>query len=162
MRVIIAGSRDYDDWETAYEYIKKSRFVITEVVNGMARGVDKIGLYYAIDNKLPVKNFPADWDNLGVAAGPIRNAAMAEYADAAIIIINSYSKGAMNMWHQMSQRNKRFYVTFLRNGVYSSTIADPLTTEDHKNDTPIDTPRRSTVEDDSGLFRFFESTSRTD
>lgn len=158
MKVIIAGSRDYEDWETAYKYIEQSKFVITEVVNGMARGVDKIGVYYAIDHKLPIKNFPADWNTLGAAAGHIRNEEMAKYADAAVIIINSYSKGSMNMLSHMNTYKKRFYCVFLKNGVYSSTLMDELTEKDHKNnDTPISTPRSPTTEDETGLFRFFES-----
>lgn len=86
---IIAGSRSATDHlspdglqrfiNTA---IETADFTPDIVVSGTARGVDQAGERWATDNNIPVAQFPADWDEHGRAAGPIRNERMAQYADS--------------------------------------------------------------------------------
>lgn len=98
MRVIIAGSRDYHNYDTLLEMIDECGWNITEVISGGAKGVDALGERWAIENDVPLKIFPADWEKHGRAAGPIRNRKMAENADALIAIMKGHnSKGTMNM-----------------------------------------------------------------
>jgi hypothetical protein len=78
--VIIAGGRDYELTETDLE--KLGELPIREVVSGGASGVDLGGEKWAESRGIPVKRFPADWKRHGRGAGPRRNRAMAEYADA--------------------------------------------------------------------------------
>ena len=52
-----------------------------------------------------VAEFPAEWD-LGKHAGFLRNADMADYADAALVIWDGKSKGSADMLSQMHKRNK--------------------------------------------------------
>lgn len=82
-KTIIAGGRDTEF--TRYDVMNLGYFNITEVVCGMCRGVDREGEKYANIMGLPVTRFPARWELFGAAAGPIRNAQMAEYADSAIL-----------------------------------------------------------------------------
>lgn len=70
---------------------------ISEVVSGTARGADRRGEAWANMNNISIKRFPADWDKYGKAAGHIRNAEMAKYADAAIIFWNGVSPGTRSM-----------------------------------------------------------------
>ena len=58
---------------------------ITEVISGGATGADTWGEHFADDMGIHVKYFPADWKTHGRAAGPIRNAEMAKYADAVVL-----------------------------------------------------------------------------
>jgi len=97
MKVIIAGGRDITDPNLVLEAIDKSWFNITEVVCGMARGVDTLGKEWAEAHGIPVKEFPANWSKFHRAAGPIRNAEMAKYADALIAIMKPGSKGTKSM-----------------------------------------------------------------
>ncbi len=90
VRIIIAGGRDFDD----YEVLKKSVHDVIydlvydgrcsdykcEVVSGTARGADSLGEKFAVEKKFEVKRFPADWDTYGKRAGYIRNEQMAKYA----------------------------------------------------------------------------------
>lgn len=112
MKVIVAGSRDGFVAQNVFEAIEQSPFVdkITEIVSGTARGVDRDGEYYARTNNIPIKQFPADWKNLGKSAGYIRNAAMAQYADALIAIWDGKSKGTENMIATMRLMNKPVHV----------------------------------------------------
>ena len=82
MKLIIAGGRDYDltvgDFSSLMDLMPR----VTEVVSGGATGVDQQGEMWADFYGFPIKRFPADWRTHGKAAGPIRNAEMAAYADA--------------------------------------------------------------------------------
>ena len=65
MKVIIAGSRDCEDYVSLLVAIHLSHFEITEVVSGCARGADKMGERWAEEHGIPVKRFPADWNKYG-------------------------------------------------------------------------------------------------
>jgi len=97
MKVIIAGSRNITDYNAIKNIIEQSQFEITEVVSGMARGIDSLAVKYAQENNIQLKQFPADWNKHGKSAGPIRNTEMANYADALIAIWDGQSRGTKHM-----------------------------------------------------------------
>lgn len=114
MKCIIAGDRNIVNKSILEKAIKKSGFTITEVVSGGTRGADTLGEEWAKEHGIPVKEFPADWNNLAVegvvvktnawgkqynaAAGMLRNKQMADYADALIAIqTNGKTPGTQNM-----------------------------------------------------------------
>lgn len=97
MKVIIAGSRDYHNYETVCQAIANSNFIIDVILSGGASGVDELGAKYALENDIPLETYPAEWHVHGKAAGPIRNRKMAENADALIAIWDGQSKGTKNM-----------------------------------------------------------------
>lgn len=119
MKVIIAGSRTITNEslvKTIIEtFLDENKIQITEVVCGMCEGVDLLGKLWAEENKIPVKEFPADWKMYGKVAGPIRNAHMAEYADAAIIIFTGPSRGSKSMEREMKKVNKPLFVYEVKN-----------------------------------------------
>jgi hypothetical protein len=114
MKVIIAGSRHmpFSSFPLIGQAVEKSGYNITEVVCGMARGADQFGAKWAYENKIPVKKFPANWDEHGKAAGPIRNAEMAMYADAAIIFIWDGSRGSADMDRKMRNLKKPVFTVW--------------------------------------------------
>ena len=100
MKVIVAGSRDFEDYALLKKFLDKLvifRSDFTEIVSGTARGADKLGERYAQEHNLAIKRFPADWEKYGKAAGHIRNRQMAEYADACVVFWDGQSKGSANM-----------------------------------------------------------------
>ena len=113
MKVIIAGSRSITDPDIVYSAIEASRFTITEVVCGYARGVDMIGLRWAKENYVPYRIFPAQWvDRDGERnwnAGFERNERMADYADALIAVWDGVSGGTKHMMQCMGKRAKPIY-----------------------------------------------------
>lgn len=110
MKVIIAGSRDFHDYDIVLSAIKESQFNISEVVSGGANGVDAMGEQYAEENNIILKIYPADWKKHGNAAGPIRNKQMAKYADALIAIQKDNSKGTKNMIETALKEGLKVYV----------------------------------------------------
>lgn len=49
---------------------------IDELAHGAAKGADNFAGVWAKEHKVPVKEYPANWDLHGKAAGPIRNQEM--------------------------------------------------------------------------------------
>ena len=97
MKTIVAGSRKITSLVIVYRGIQSAPWFATEIVSGGAQGVDRAGEKYAEDTGTPLKVFPADWNKHGRGAGFIRNAQMAEYADALIAIWDGESRGTTHM-----------------------------------------------------------------
>ena len=84
MKIIIAGGRDFNN----YELLKKSclkiigsyTFSPIEIISGRATGADRMGEKFANEIGYPLRVFPANWEEFGKSAGFIRNKEMAEYA----------------------------------------------------------------------------------
>lgn len=99
-RVIIAGGRNIVDKSLIKVVILESNIKIDECVSGCANGVDKISAQICRDLNIPVKEFPAKWDEFGKSAGYRRNEEMAKYVgkDGFLILIwDGASKGSGHM-----------------------------------------------------------------
>jgi len=98
MKVIIAGSRTIWSYKSVCEAVAISGFTISKVISGNAKGIDKIGIIWALINKKPFQIFNADWKKYGNrSAGFIRNNHMAKEGDALIAIWNGHSTGTKHM-----------------------------------------------------------------
>lgn len=118
MKLIIAGSRDFNDYDRAKAFIKNTLhywfhnhitgnyYFPTEIVSGGATGADKLGERYAEEMKFKIKLFIPDWQKHGRSAGPIRNKEMAGYADVLIAFWDGESRGTKNMIETMERMNK--------------------------------------------------------
>lgn len=73
-------------------------------------GADYLGELYAEHIGVKVAKFPANWTKYGPAAGPIRNAQMAKYADALVAVWDGDSKGTANMIQEMRVLGKPIHV----------------------------------------------------
>jgi len=101
-RVIIAGTRDFSDYQLLRDKCdailsSKRQNSNIIVVSGTARGADRLGERYARERGYEIRQFPADWLNDEKKAGPIRNAKMADNADALIAFWDGQSRGTKNM-----------------------------------------------------------------
>ena len=126
MKVIIAGSREINEYSIIVSAIQESNFDITEVVSGGARGVDSLAERYANENKITFKKFVAYWNDLdlpgvrvktnnqgkkyNVLAGIWRNREMALYGDALIAIWDGKSRGTKNMIDEAKKKNLKIYI----------------------------------------------------
>ena len=101
-RVIIAGTRDFNDYQLLCDKCDailsaKRQDSNIVIVSGTARGADRLGERYARERGYQIRQFPADWLNDEKKAGPIRNAKMADNADALIAFWDGQSRGTKNM-----------------------------------------------------------------
>lgn len=106
MRIIIAGGRDFNNFEMVEQAMERFQNEVSEIVCGDARGADSLGADWAFLHAVPVAHFPADWEKYGKAAGHIRNRQMAEYADLLVAFWDGKSKGTKNMIDTMSSLGK--------------------------------------------------------
>lgn len=115
MRIIIAGSRTFNDYnllkkrcieiiDDLYRYghiTEYMGFLDITVVSGTARGADQMGERFAKETQLEVVRMPANWDRDGKSAGYKRNEQMAKYAkeDYGVLIAfwDGQSKGTKHM-----------------------------------------------------------------
>lgn len=101
-RVIIAGTRNFSNYELLKEKcdnILSSKRQDSNIVilSGTAKGADRLGERYARERGFLLRRFPADWDKDGNKAGLIRNAKMADNADALIAFWDGTSRGTAHM-----------------------------------------------------------------
>lgn len=108
MRLIIAGSRDFNNKEKVMEIIE---YTITQqglkplvVLCGCAKGVDTIGAEWAFSKGIEIEYFPAKWKEKGKVAGILRNREMANAADTLLVIRKQDSKGSSNMKEEALKR----------------------------------------------------------
>lgn len=115
MKVIIAGSRSFNDYEKLKQFCNSVlvNYKDIEIVSGTADGADKLGERYAKEKGYTLTEFPAKWKDLtakpcfvkydknaepyNVLAGLNRNKEMAKYADVLIAFWIDGSKGTENM-----------------------------------------------------------------
>lgn len=103
MKVIIAGGRDFENYDLLREKCDVILSKVKEdiiVVSGTALGADMLGERYAMERGYQIVYFPANWRLYGRGAGPVRNREMAEYADALIAFHDGQSVGTKNMIEQ--------------------------------------------------------------
>ena len=115
MKLIVAGGRNYNN----YAHLKKTldafrlKYHVEEIVSGADHGVDTLGEQYAKEHDIWLTQFPADWNKHRKAAGPIRNAQMAEYADCLLAFWDGSSKGTKNMIENMHKQKKPVYISMI-------------------------------------------------
>ena len=98
MKVIVAGSRNFNNYKLLKEKLDKIKEKYTiEIVSGGANGADKFGEQYSKENNLKVHLFPADWNKFGKSAGYLRNRDMAKFGDILIAFWDGKSKGTQHM-----------------------------------------------------------------
>ena len=112
-KIIIAGSRTFFD----YDLLKKecNNFIqhcvdnldnpYFEIISGNARGADKHGEKYAKEYNYSCSVKPANWNKYGKRAGYLRNADMAQEADALIAFWDGKSRGTNHMIELAKQAN---------------------------------------------------------
>ncbi len=96
-RLVITGSRKYDNYIEAKEYInhcisnirKKYRIII---ISGSSRGADKLGEQYATENGFEIERYYPDWNKYGKSAGLIKNRLIAEKSDYIICFWDGKSR----------------------------------------------------------------------
>lgn len=80
------------------------------IISGHASDADALGERYAQERGSQLDTYPADRKVLGKAAGSIRNAKMAEVADALIAFWDGKSWGTKNMIDTVTKRGLKVAV----------------------------------------------------
>lgn len=112
MKTIVAGPRDFMSYGPVVKAIFKSRFKITELFSGTAKGVDNCGEVWARSMGVPIRLFPPNWKQYGDAAGPMRNRLMATQAEALIALKyrDNPSRGTASMINIARELGLKIYI----------------------------------------------------
>jgi hypothetical protein len=110
--VIIAGSRGITDYAKVRALILECEWAVSiqAVISGTAPGVDRLGERWAREYGKSIIRMPADWQTNGIAAGYIRNVAMAKTAEGLIAIWDGRSHGTRNMIDAMNKEGKPVFI----------------------------------------------------
>jgi hypothetical protein len=108
LALLICGDRKWEKRAPIQREVAKlmDEYTIVTVIHGACKGADTIGGEVSETLRLPVEEFPADWEQYGKAAGPIRNSFMLKRllkvpADKKLVLAFHpclrFSKGTVNM-----------------------------------------------------------------
>lgn len=111
-KVIITGSRTFQNYPFLCNELDKIREQIGEVVCGEAKGAETLGRIYAYDNDIKIKSFSADWQTYGQRAVMIRNEDMADYADILIAFLDEQSLDTQDIITKMERLGKKVNIIY--------------------------------------------------
>ena len=97
MKLIIAGSRAFTDYQLLCQTLAPERPRITQVITGGARGADQLGYRWAWKHALPHQLFRAEWERFGKSAAMRRNHQMAQAGDMLVAFHVNNSPGTAHM-----------------------------------------------------------------
>lgn len=110
MRILICGGRDFDDlilfWKTMDNLSDQFDFDGNQpivIIEGGARGADRISQMYAKECGWELETYPADWHKHGKAAGPIRNKQMLDEGKPDLVVAFPGGSGTKNMIDQATK-----------------------------------------------------------
>lgn len=121
MKLIIAGSRHFK--VTAVDLfhlmsiieLRLNKSENHEIISGgCPSGPDSEAKCMSEMLSVSYKEFPADWEAHGKAAGPMRNKQMAEYGDVLLLVWDGQSKGSFSMLREMIKLGKPVYEIILK------------------------------------------------
>ena len=99
MVVIVCGSRSCKDqgYVTGALDVLHAKHSFTRLVHGYAAGVDTFAAFWAGVRGVAVKGYAADWKQLGLAAGPMRNRQMLREENPELVVAFPGGRGTESM-----------------------------------------------------------------
>lgn len=118
MKVAVVGSRTMADEKYLDAVLDRCRSIwgAFTVLSGGARGADTLALGWARERNLPFKLFAANWGKYGRRAGPLRNPAMVEAADAVVAFWDGVSPGTRSTIEIAKELKRPVYIYPLEGG----------------------------------------------
>jgi hypothetical protein len=109
MRVLVCGGRDFDDRERLFSVMDwlHEGFQFTALIQGEARGADRLSGQWADERGIKNLRFPANWDLHGRRAGPIRNRQMLANGKPDLVVAFPGGAGTSDMIRQAQKAGIR-------------------------------------------------------
>lgn len=98
-RVLVCGGRDYANKDRVFEVLDTYHDAagISLIIEGGARGADRLGAWWAEKRGVAKETYEADWENQGSFAGPARNKRMLEEGTPDLVIAFPGGRGTADM-----------------------------------------------------------------
>lgn len=101
MIVLICGGRNFHNKNLLFKILDMLPITYTKIVNGAAKGADKLSTEYAEERNIPYQEYPANWDRYrGLKPNPagfIRNGEMLEKEKIDLVIAFPGGGGTKDM-----------------------------------------------------------------
>ena len=126
MRVLVCGSRTWTDvglLESTLDNLNGSILNyaepgIDEVIEGCARGADRLAETWATKRGIPIRHTPAQWASRGRAAGPERNQRMLEQHPDLVVAFDLGTPGTGDMVSRAVKAGVRVQVVMPAEGLW--------------------------------------------
>ena len=105
MVILVCGGRTYNNKDKVNEVLSSihKETPISVLIHGAAKGADTLAGYWARENGIKEKQYPALWNTHGKAAGIMRNQKMLDDNKVDLVVAFPGGKGTADM----SQRAKK-------------------------------------------------------
>ena len=107
-KILVTGGRDFNNRmevnSVLCEYRAKYGSKNLIIIEGAAKGADKLAHLFVIANNIENWRFPADWKKYPKSAGPIRNKQMLDEGQPNLVIAFPGGAGTQNMIQQSEAR----------------------------------------------------------
>lgn len=121
MKLAIIGSRSFDDYNLLKQICDKihTKYVITEIVSGGAKGADLLGERFANEYAIKTNIFIPDWNRHGKSAGFIRNNDIVNHSDLVLAFWDGVSKGTNHSINIAKKTNKPIIIFNYKSKTYT-------------------------------------------
>jgi hypothetical protein len=130
VKVLVCGDQEWKDKELIRYYLTRTLpsmgYHITDIIEGDARGADKLAGELANELMINLIKVPAAWEQFGRMAGPIRNVAMLQYEPNIVLAFHddlSNSKGTLDMINK-ARRYGKATILLCSHGVDAEVVTD--------------------------------------
>lgn len=110
-KILVCGGRAYSNKEKVYDTLDEMKALCETahlatnstnpinivIIQGGAKGADRLASQWAKENNIRQEQYDADWDSYGKAAGYIRNKTMLTVGKPDLVIAFSGGQGTKNM-----------------------------------------------------------------
>lgn len=99
MRVLVCGGRDYGDAAVLGRFLDALHHerAFSTLIEGGARGADRLARRWAQSRGVQVVTYPAQWDAFGKRAGFLRNRQMLEEGRPDMVVAFPGGRGTLSM-----------------------------------------------------------------
>ena len=100
MKLLVCGGRGYNDRDHIWFILDIFKALYPgelQLIQGGAKGADKLAYYWAKEHRVPCRTYEADWNKYGKAAGFIRNKTMLEDGKAEMVLAFPGGRGTQHM-----------------------------------------------------------------
>lgn len=105
MTILVTGSRTWTRWDLMRSHLRPYLEDGACLIQGGARGADQMAREIADEFGSPVRTFPADWTQYGMAAGAIRNREMLDtQPDLVLAFWDGKSRGTQDCFDEARRR----------------------------------------------------------
>lgn len=110
MRVVVTGGRRYAFKETVFKTLDSLE--INELAEGGAAGADRLAREWACERGVKTVCYPADWEEHGRSAGPIRNRRMLDDFKPDLVVAFRGGNGTLHCINEARHRGIEVLVVF--------------------------------------------------